>query len=570
VEPQEKQKYKEVEMKMKIKKSFILLIVLIGAILSVSVPIKEVTAQEGDFILTVSPSRSTISGDGVARFSVRITSVNGFSGTVKLEITDLPTRTDFQASYSFQPAILEVGVDADAYSILTITASTRAYRSYYGDSSSLRFDTRRSGYYYSGRVFTVSFTITATSGTITKTNPMELDVVYGTSTFTRGTSDINIDLQPGSIVISGEISEVKRQNLRFLVSVNNIRRGDSYTVTPEFYDPPSGLSVTFNPVSDELTEGSISEFNIDLLMTPEFLEKSGTYRLAVGANVLVPRGGYTYSLRNIFIKKVAILTIVVPPYFTLSANPSILNVFIGGEDQKMEIVVSPISRGLSQPITLGFEGIPSGVVANLEKDILVPKGRESVSTNLVFNAPSTFSSGVFPIRISATTLGIKKYTEASIYLQPSGDYRITTERQMIELVPRGESRSITIQIEPERGFRSTVDLSVTQVPSGVTATLSTNRVTVQSDLSVPVVLTLVASEDVEPGTYSVSVLGDTGFSEKAITMTILVRSGTSEIWPVVLLVVVIIGVVSALSFLIMPRGKHVHVIRQTQIYRNQL
>lgn len=172
------------------------------------------------------------------------------------------------------------------------------------------------------------------------------------------------------------------------------------------------------------------------------------------------------------------------------------------------------------------------------------------------------ASGVYPIRIPATTFGMTKYTNASLYVRPQGDYSLSASHQIISLVPRGETRAVTIRIEPQSGFRATIHLSVTQLPPGVTASLSSDTVTVQSDSPVQVVVTFIVSSNAVPGTYNVAIVAGTGISERTTNITLLVRSGTSEIWPIVFLVVALVGVASAIAFLAIPRGKHVHVIRQ--------
>ncbi len=75
-------------------------------------------------------------------------------------------------------------------------------------------------------------------------------------------------------------------------------------------------------------------------------------------------------------------------------------------------------------------------------------------------------------------------------------------------------------------------------------------------------LTLLATEDAEPGTYTISVVGTTGFGvQKTVNLTLLVRSGAAEITPIVLIVVILIGVISVISFILIPRGRHTHVVR---------
>ena len=532
---------------------------MIGTTILIGLPIKNVNAQEGDFLLTVSPSRVTIGADGTARYSVRITSIGGFTGTVQLQVTNLPspTKTIFQSSYSFQPAILQVAADSDAYSILTLVVSaptyTYTYYTYYPSTEST--------YYYYQRVYDLKFNIVATSSGISKSVPLDADVLYGYTANVR--RDLTVDLQPGSIVLSGGISQAQQQTLAITVSAVNVQGASNlvFIVTPTLYDPPNGLSASFSPVTGQVQADQPLSFTANLLMTPELLQHSGTYKLAIGITAVVPSTGTYYSYyRNILLTKVAILTVLVPPFFTISANPSILNVYIGGQDQRMQIIISSVSRGFSQPITLTVQGVPPGVVATFETNILTPKGGGQLSTNLVLNAPSTFTSGIYPIQISATALGVTQVTNASIYLRPQGDYSLTLDQTTLALNARGESRTVTMNIVPQTGFRSTIVLSVAQLPTGVTATLSTANVTVQSDDPIPIVLTLTAQSNAAPGTYNVAVLSNTGFSQKTVTMTVLIRTGTIEMWPVVLVVVILIAVVSAIAFLAIPRRKHVHVV----------
>jgi len=403
-------------------------------------------------------------------------------------------------------------------------------------------------------------TVVATSGSISKQAPVIADVYYGSS-LTR--PDLTVNLQPGNILTSGDISQARNQTLTIAVTATTAQGTGNFlfTVTPQFYDPPGGIYVSFNPISTQINVGQTMQFTANVLMTPEFLAKSGTYRLAVGINAILPSSTYSYY-RNVVITKVAIVTIAVPPSFSLTTNPAILNVYIGGQDQKMQVIVTPISSGITQPISLRVEGVPQGVVATFETDTLIPKGTAPASTYLVFSGPSTYESKIYPIQIIAQTLGFTRTVNASIYLQPMGDFTITSQQSTIALNARGDSKSTTLTIVPQGGFRATIYFSVSQLPSGVTATFSTSSATVQSDQPVTVVLTLTAAQNAAPGTYNVAIICGTGLSTKTMIVTLLVRSGIYEIWPIVLIVVAIIGAVTLVVFIGIPRRKPVYVLKE--------
>jgi len=524
---------------------------------------RNVKAQQGDYYLTVSPSQVTVDADGIAQYSIRITSVNNFAGTVKLDATGLPTG----ASYSFQPSILQLVPNADAYSILVVIISPQLYPGGYSFYN----------YYYPWIAYqsTMKFNVVATGGGINKTAPASASVLYGYTGIR-----LTLNLQPGNIVVSGNISQVKNQTIQIGVTSSTIPNFNYYlspplivtpvfSVTPTLIDPPLGLSISFNPVSATLSSSSNTlYFNGTVLMTPDFLQRSGTYRLAVAMNAILMGSslGLTYSgyYTNVLLTKVVVMTIVVPPYITLTTSPTILKVPIGGSDQKMQISINAVSIGLSEPITLSVTGVPTNVTASFDKNILIPNPQTGgqLTSNLVFSAPSTLSSGIFPIVITATTLGITQRTNASVYLLPQGDYALQSGDTTIGLNANGNSRSTTITIIPEGGFRSRVSLSVTQLPSGVLATLTPQNVTVQSDAPITLILTLVAQPNTPPGTFNIAVVSSTGFTTHSVNLTLLVRSGTTALWPIVLLIVVVIALLSGFAFMTMPKGKHVHVIRE--------
>jgi hypothetical protein len=241
-----------------------------------------------------------------------------------------------------------------------------------------------------------------------------------------------------------------------------------------------------------------------------------------------------------------------------------LNVYIGGEDQKMQVIVTPVTRGISQPILLHVEGVPQGLVATFEQDTLIPKGTAPAYTNLVFSAPSTYESKIYPIQIFAETTGITRIANASIYVQSLGDYQVTLQQTTIALNARGDSKSTTMIISPSGGFRSTIYYSVSQLPAGVTATFSSSSSTVQADQPITVVLTLTADRNAVPGSYNVAILCSTGLSSKTVIVTLLIRSGIYEIWPIILIVVAIIAAVTIVVFLGIPRRKALYVLKEDE------
>lgn len=276
------------------------------------------------------------------------------------------------------------------------------------------------------------------------------------------------------------------------------------------------------------------------------------------------------SAQTFIITKITVLTIVIPPAFNVAVNPSVMNLLIGGGDQPIQITVTPLSKALTQPIVLSVQGIPAGIISNFQTNTLISTGAQPTSTNLVLDAPTGIQPTTTIIHITATGDGVTSSAIASLNVQPQGDYTLTADQTTVEFSGAGQSKSVTLSIAPQGNFKSKIAFSISSLPAGVTATFSTVNNTVQQSTPVNVILTLTAGSTVQAGTYDVSVVTDTGFSQKNLVLTLLVRPGISQIWPIVLVTVIVIAVLSLLVFVGLPRGRETHRIPEKEIERPRL
>jgi hypothetical protein len=528
------------------KASQIALVFILIITFSTIVTAKQVSAQAGDFEITATPPRVSIGTDGTGRYVIGITSVNGFTGPVQLSATGL-YNTGLQATYfTFDPQIVQLAANGQAFSELTLTTS----------------------YQYTGielGIQTIDFQVTGTSEGITHSTPLAADLFYGEPSTVQLTS-ISLNLQPNTFLVSGDITKSQNETLQLsLASGATTQLGQTLlSASLEAYGIPSGLFVSFNPDTVDIVGGQSTQVTVSILMTPEFLQNGGTYKFAIGVNALMQQTLLSvYSTyQNYFISKVAVLTIIIPPSFNIAISPSVLNVPIGGGDQQFAIVVTPLTKGLTEPIVLSAEGIPAGLITNFQSNTLIPNGIQPLTTTLTLNAPSGTWPTTAQIRITAAAAGASSYADASLSVQPEGDYAVQADQTTIEFNGAGQTRTVTLTVIPQSGFRSTISFLATNLPNGMIASFSTANLTIQQNTPANVVLTLTATQNVQPGTYQVSITTNTGFSSKSMVLTILVRAGGAEIWPVILVMVIVIAVVSLMIFVGMPRGREVRRISE--------
>jgi hypothetical protein len=181
-----------------------------------------------DFTLGVSPSSQTVAAGGSAAYTVTVTAVNGFAGSVSLSASGLPPG----ATASFNPA----SVTGSGTSNLTVTTSASTPAGSY------------------------TITITGTSGTLTHSTSVTL-VVTGPGDFALSASPASQTVRRGS-------------STSYTVTVT-ASGGFAGLVTLGLTGLPSGASASFNPASVN-TAGSST-----LTVTTARSTTRGTFTLTI-------------------------------------------------------------------------------------------------------------------------------------------------------------------------------------------------------------------------------------------------------------------------------------------------
>jgi len=531
--------------KMKTISVLLLLLVIVTGISLI--PTLRVNAQTGDFEISATPSHVSIGTDGTAHFVVKITSVNGFSGSVQLSVTGIAQNIQSQYYSTFQPSTLQLAPNAVVYSVLTLTISYQYV--------TLSSDT----------IGTSNFAVTATANGISHSTPLAVDIFYGSQS-TVQLSDVSLSLSPNIIQTTAAVTQSQTTTLQLTLSSGATTNAGQtlLAATVEAYDVPSGLLFTFTPNTIDINSGQIATVTVSLLMTPAFLQTGGTYIFAIGINALMENAllsDYS-SYQTYFVSKITTLMIIIPPAFTVQASPTLLDVLVGGPSQPLGITVTPTTAGLTDPIVLSVQGLPAGMLATFQTNPLLPNGLQPVSTNLEIQAPpSTFPVPQTTLTIYATAAGITSNATVIFQMLPQGDYTVQADQTLLSFTGSGQQKIVTLTITPEGGFRSDINLTAVNLPAGFTATFNPQNIVIQQPVPITVLLTIVSGPNIQAGTYPVDVVSNTGVTAtKTLVLTFLVQAGVGQIWPIVLVVVIIIAVVSVLAFIGLPKAREVRRI----------
>jgi subtilase family serine protease len=210
------------------------------------------------------------------------------------------------------------------------------------------------------------------------------------------------------------------------------------------------------------------------------------------------------------------------PSFTLSASPSSLTITQGGPGGTSTITVHDMN-GFNGSVSLSASGLPSGVTA-----VFNPTSTTGTST-LTLTASSSATTGTATVTITGTSGSLIATTTLMLTVTPASTPNFTISAAPSTLtISQGSHGTSTITITSQNGFNSATTLTATGLPSGVTATFSTNPVTPPANGFATSTLTLTASATASVGTSTVTVTGTSGTLIHSTTITLTITSSSAQ------------------------------------------
>jgi len=201
--------------------------------------------------------------------------------------------------------------------------------------------------------------------------------------------------------------------------------------------------------------------------------------------------------------------------FTLAPSASTLSIAKGASATDT-IAVTDVGS-FSGSVTLAASGLPSGVTATFGTN---PTSGSSVVT---FAASSAATAGTSTVTISGTSGSLSASTTVALTVTgttPTGSFSLKPTASSVSLV-QGENVADAITVTDVSPFSGSVSLTVSGLPSGVTATFGTNPATSSSTLS------LSAGSTATVGSSTVTISGTSGSlsAVTSIALTITASGG---------------------------------------------
>jgi endoglucanase len=489
------------------------------------------------FTLAPSASALAITQGKTATDTITVTDVGGFTGSVTLAATGLPTGVT--VAYGTNPTT--------STSVLTFTASATATTgtatvTITGTSGSTTATTSftltvssASGFPLAASPTALSVTQGSTAtDTITVTDvggftgsvtlaasglPSGVTAAFGTnpatstsvltltasSTATTGTSTVTITGTSGSTTATTTISLTVTSSActpTTIVPYISVNGGSTWTEESAATVSSTTTAVDLGP---QPTTGTWSWTGPNGFTSTA--RQINSIALSTGANVYVA----TYTNSN-SCKSTEPFTITVTgttPSFTLAPSASTLAI-TQGKTATDTVTVTDVG-GFTGSVTLAATGLPSGVT------VAYGTNPTTGSSVLTFTASSTAPVGTSTVTITGTSGSTTATTTINLTVSASG-FTLAPSASALAIT-QGKTATDTITVTDVGGFTGSVTLAATGLPSGVTVTYGTNPTTGSS------VLTFAATSTATVGTATVTINGTSGSTTATTTIALTVGSG---------------------------------------------
>jgi hypothetical protein len=242
-----------------------------------------------------------------------------------------------------------------------------------------------------------------------------------------------------------------------------------------------------------------------------------TVTLTAGANAVAGSGTVTLTGTSGSISHsipLALSVTMVPAQdFSLSASPASVALTAGAGSQQVSVSAAAIN-GFSGTIAVAISGLPAGVTATPSSLSLIPGTPQSITLTAGVSASASSST----VTLSGTS-GSLSHTASfalNVSVVPAPDFSLSASPSAANISAGGAGAAIVLSVTAINGFSSSVNIALSGLPNGVTATPSSP--TLQP--GTPQTVTFAASSSAASGSAVVTVAGTARSIAHSTTVTL--------------------------------------------------
>ena len=280
--------------------------------------------------------------------------------------------------------------------------------------------------------------------------------------------------------------------------------------------PSGGYTGTVSFSVSGLPAGATGTF------TPGSVTTSGSSTLAISTTTAVAAGTYPLTISGTdgtLTHTASVSLVVTAPIvgdFAISTTPASQTVQ-AGSGTSYTATVTP-SGGFTDTVSLSVSGLPAGASASFVP-ASITGGSGSASLNISTTTSTT--QGTFTLTVTGTDGALQHSTTVTLVVTPPPqppNFTISAAPAS-QTIRRGSSGSYTVTIAAQNGFTGTVNLTVSGVPSRVTATFSPTSVNTSGTAT----LNISTANNSSKGTSTLTITGTSGTLTHSTTTSLIIN-----------------------------------------------
>lgn len=159
--------------------------------------------------------------------------------------------------------------------------------------------------------------------------------------------------------------------------------------------------------------------------------------------------------------------------------------------------------GFNESATLTVTGLPAATTPSFAPNSFIPAAG---GTLVVFNVATqrTATAGTYPLTITATSATLTKTVSATLTITPPSDFTLSVTPSSRTVVA-GQGTNYTATLTPLNGFSDTINVSVSGLPSGVSASFAPSANPTVSGSATALQMNISTTAAAAAGTHTLTV-----------------------------------------------------------------
>jgi hypothetical protein len=247
------------------------------------------------------------------------------------------------------------------------------------------------------------------------------------------------------------------------------------------------------------------------------------------ANVATGVYNITISAMSSGITQTAPLTVAVlsPANYALTVSPAAVTVASG--NNSTVTITTAAGLGFNGDVSLHASPLPPGTSATFSPAAIAAPG--SGNSTLTLAAGANTPAGTYKVTITATARLVTKTATLTLTVVPGPNYALAVTTNMLNIFP-GYNATLPITTSADAAFNAAVKLTVSGLPSGVTATFAPASIAAPG--SGASILKLSATSTTTPGGYSFTITAASGNIVRTMQPILMVTNPATSSPPPVL------------------------------------